>query len=80
MSKTKLVKVNGTAYTEAEAKNKKYIVADAVKAAKIILTQMRIRECNAESVQKRDPEEKITLVELNAISDQIVSDSTYFMY
>ena len=80
MSKPKMTTVYCLAYTQAEFRNKKYTVADAVKAAKIILTQMRIRECNVESVQKRDPEEKITLVELNAISDQIVSDSTYFMY
>lgn len=62
-------------YTHSEQTQKKYTVEDAVNAAGIIL---REKGKAMNRTTQRNLEEKITLVELNNISDDIVQDSLYY--
>ena len=61
-------------YTESEKTVKKYTVAQAVDAAKILLEGKA--PINITAIPKS--KEKITLKELNEISEKIVEDSLYY--
>ncbi len=78
MSKQKLVFIDGIAYTESETKVAKYTVADAVTAAKTILAQRNIRVYCSNAISGRELREKITLLELNELSQSIVDDTNYY--
>jgi hypothetical protein len=67
-------------YTALEKVEKKYTVAEAKSAAKRIVldrSNNRLRELCIDSVKNRADDEKITVVELNDLSRNIISD-TFF--
>lgn len=61
-------------YTEQEEKMKKYTVKQAVDAAGFICKDKYNRKANVTGFSHR-MDEKITLAQLNQISDQIVANS-----
>lgn len=65
-------------YTHTEKTVKKYTVNQAVEAAKVILKDRKVNKCCITSIQKRDLNQKITLEEMNKITEQIVDDSTFY--
>lgn len=61
-------------YTEQEQSTKKYTIKAAIDAASFILSEKGVKGINVTSVtQPQDT--RITLVELNKISDRIVAES-----
>lgn len=67
-------------YTFKEKTEKKYTVGDAVKAASAILegeNGQPVRVC-INSIKGRDTNEMITLVELNQISDSIITETSLY--
>ena len=66
------------AYTDSERVTKKYTVSQAIDAAKMIMHE-RYKISNLETgfltARKLDPAMKITIVELNEISDTLVYDT-----
>ena len=61
-------------FTDTEQKNKKYTVKDAIDAASFICKDRYNCKANVKGFAHR-VDEKITLSELNEISDQIVANS-----
>ena len=69
------------AFTRSEREDKKYTIADAVASARRRLTADGMKNMCVDAIcspRRRDYEEKITLVELNKISDSLYHDSHYF--
>lgn len=64
-------------YTKSERTVKKYTVANAIDSAERRLNKVRIKGICMNAVSRRDGQEKITLEELNRISDEIYVDSVY---
>jgi len=62
-------------YTKSEATDKKYTVGQAVESAK---RRLKGGSWCANALKGRDLSEKITLKELNEISDKIVWDTEYW--
>lgn len=70
-----------TVFTRSEREDKKYTVADAVASARRRLDKDGMKEMctNAlHSPHRRSYDDKITLEQLNAISDEIYNDSHYY--
>lgn len=64
-------------FMEQETRDKKYTVKHAIDAARAVLSDRRVHGVNTTSVNGRDEKEKITLVQLNDISEQIIVDSSH---
>lgn len=65
-------------YTFSEKTVKKYTVQDAINAADAIVKAKNIRGLCMNAVNRLDRDEKITLVRLNEISEQMIDDSIYY--
>lgn len=69
-------------FTQSEIRDKKYTVADAVAAAKVVLDGKRkprqpVVQVNLSILHGRNLNEAITMLELNRIQDQLVTESEY---
>lgn len=65
-------------YTRSERTEKKYTVEDAIKAAEIVLAG-KVPTClNPIQAKGYSVHDKLTLVELNDLSEHIVSDSNFY--
>ncbi len=67
-------------YTHSERTDKKYTVEDAIKAAQIVLDGKAKLCTNALHAKQFCQGDKITLVELNELSERLVDDSRYYAY
>ncbi len=68
-------------FTYAEKTQKKYTVQDAINAAKTIIFQKhKHKNISTNPLRKLgiEPDDKITLLELNYVSDKLVDDTLYW--
>lgn len=65
-------------FTDAENKEKKYTVKQAIDAARARLGALGVGkyELTDRTIRSRSQSDRITLAELNSIADQLVDDST----
>ncbi|URA06841.1 hypothetical protein QAY90_gp10 [Xanthomonas phage Langgrundblatt2] len=65
-------------FTRSERTERKYTIGQAVASAERRLNKARIKGVCMNAVSRRSLSEKITLEELNRISDAIYDDSVYY--
>lgn len=65
-------------YTKSERTVKKYTVEQAVNSALVRLNKIGLTQVCTDKIKGRNNDEKITLEELNRISDELYDDTIYY--